>query len=152
MAKVRVDTSNPEILKKPEFKPLEPGTYVFEIANELAITRSGTNQPKIHVELMCVSETPEGAKGTLVFDEISLTQKARERYDRFACLCKAVGIEPDSEGNVELDLFKGKQLKAVVKQDSYQVNPSTNKVPTPGYSGPTATKFTNKVEEYLFSA
>jgi hypothetical protein len=149
--KVKVDTSNPELLKKPEYKPLEAGKYAFEVANDLQVTMSKANKPMIHVELMCISETPEGAKGTVVFDTISLTKEARARYDRLACLCKACGVEPDASGEVDLEAFKGKQLYAMVTQGSYQVDPTTNKVPAPGYSGPTATKFNNKIDEYLFA-
>ncbi len=147
--KVSVDTRNPDVLKKPEYKPLEPGTYTFEIANDLAITQSSTGNPQIKIELVCVDET-EGVKGHKVYDFISLTEKARARYDVFACLCKACGVTEDASGEVNLEQFKGLRLKAVVKQESYVVNPTTGKRPEPGYTGPTVTKFTDRIDEYLF--
>jgi hypothetical protein len=148
--KVSVDTNNPEVLKKPEFKPLEPGIYTFEISNDLAVTTSKAGKPMIEVQLVCVTDC-EG-KGTQVRDYVSLTPEARQRYDVFACLCKACGIKEDAGGEVDLAQFKGIQLKARVIQEAYKVDPTTKKAPTPGYTGPTETKFSNKVDEYLFTA
>ena len=149
MAKVRVDTSNEEVLKKPEFIPIEPGIYTFEIANDLAIATSTKGKPMIEVHLVCVDEV-ESVKGKQVRDYISLTVEARQRYDVFACLCKACGVKEDASGEIDLEQFKGLKLKARVVQEPYKVDPTTKKRPAAGYTGPVETKFNNKVDEYLF--
>lgn len=113
MVLVDIDTNDENLLDKPSFELLEPGTYDFEVANKLAITKSKAGNNMIKVELACTSTGYEGIK---VFDQVVLTEKAKWKFAQF---CKACGIESE-DGKVDLDAFTQASCSATIIQEPYK--------------------------------
>jgi hypothetical protein len=134
---VKIDTNNPELLKTPEFQPLEPGKYRFEVANDLKVenAKTGKQSPMIAVELRCVDEEHKGKK---VNDNIVLTQDTQWKFAQF---CKACGIESDANGEVDLSQFRGCVLEAEVSTEPFTYQKGA-KIGQKGLS--------NRVARYLF--
>lgn len=136
---VNIDTSNPELLKKPIYQPIEPGTYTFEVANDLEVVKSqSSNNLKINLELVVIDGQEKGRK---VFDTLVISPKSMWKIAQFS---KSCGVE--STGNqLDLKQFKGKVCSAVVKQEAAK---NTDGSPKLGPDG--VQQFKNVVDEYLF--
>lgn len=128
---VTIDTNDPSLLEKPTYELLEPATYDFEVSNKLQIVDSTKGKPMIKVELACLAEDHKGAK---VFDNVSLTDKAKWKFAQF---CKSCGVE-SADGQIDLDAFQGATCSAKIGQRTY------NK--TDGSKG-----MSNEVVEYLWT-
>jgi hypothetical protein len=134
MSTIKVDVNNPEALERPVYEPLEPGDYYLEITNDLVVLPSknpaqdGKNYGRIEVQLK------EEQTGKTVKDYISMSPKMAWRKNRFVL---SAGVAESAEGEVDLAEFKGRTVKATVKQETY-----TRQDNTVGLS--------NKIDNYLY--
>lgn len=124
MSVVNVDATNPANFKHK--KPIPAGKYVFEIANDLVVVKSGSSENNIiKVELRCADEGEH--KGSIVFDNMVLTKKAEFKLCH---LVLAAGTQTKDEmaNGVELDLLKGSMVEADIIVEPPTKNPTTGQV------------------------
>ena len=116
----------------PKYVAMEPGIYEFEITNELEVKPSknpsadGVNYGNIPVELKNLEEDKT------VRDWISLHPKMAWKKNQFVA---SAGVEADG-GQVDLADFRGRIVKAVIKQETYKNNEGEERL-------------RNKVDEYV---
>jgi len=140
MAVVKIDANNAENFEKKDFTPIPKGEYVFEIENELVVTKAkSSDNMLVKVTLICQDEGP--AKGKKVFDNIVLTKKAEFKLCHLA-LAAGTQTKEEMVDGVDLALFKGQLVRAEISVQAPRTDPSTGQV----YGE------SNKVVRYCFDA
>ena len=138
MSLVKVNTANPKNFEKRDFTPMPKGQYVFEIANDLVVTKAKSSDNNIiKVELVCQDEGEY--KGKMVFDNIALTKKAEFKLCHLV-LAAGTQTKEDMQEGVDLDLLKGRRVEADITVQPPRTDPST------GDLYPES----NKVQRYIF--
>ncbi|MFH1680407.1 MAG: DUF669 domain-containing protein [Candidatus Eisenbacteria bacterium] len=97
---------------EPKFKPLPEGHYLCRVDDiEEAETRNGDAMWKIRFSIT------EGAyKERRVFDRLVFSNAAQERL---AIFCTAFGLDSTGEVDLRPEMFIGKQVFLIVRQDRY---------------------------------
>lgn len=120
MSIVKIDASNPANFK--EKRLIEPGEYVFEIANIKADKAKETGNSVLKVEMRCQDNGE--FRGAPVFDSITLTKNAEWK---FAHLCLSAGFTKDEIANgIDTSDLIGRFIKAkvsIVPAGTYNGNP-----------------------------
>lgn len=141
---IKVDTSNPDLLKKRVFKVVSPDTYTFEVANDLKVepAKSSQNQiVKIQLRVLDDGEFKgEGVFDTLVISADPETRKKCEwKTAQFAVACGVCQPEDiNNIGEIDLSEFKGRACRATTGVKT-TTNPTTQEEQQRAY-----------VKQYLF--
>ncbi len=132
MSTVEIDLGNPDLFKPPEFKTIPKGKHLFEVVNELTVTKAKTSDNNvIKVELVCQDE--DESKGLRVWDNFTLINnpqtdkqvKGKEinqaRLCQFAVACGVLTQQQIEDGaGIPLETFKGSQCEAITKIETYK--------------------------------
>lgn len=136
MTVVNVDTANPDNFQPR--KPIPAGKYVFEIANDLVVTKAKSSENNIiKIELRCQAE--DEYKGRVVFDNIVLTKKAEFKLCHLV-LAAGTQTKEDMGNGVDLELLKGAVLEAEISLEPPRKDPATGVI----YDE------SNRVKRYIF--
>ncbi len=137
MAVVNVDAANPANFQTR--KPIPASRYVFEIANDLVVTKA--KPPSVNnvvkVELRCRDEGPH--LGSVVYDTITLTPKAEFKLCHLV-LAAGTQTQDDMTNGIELDLLKGSIVEADIILQPARTDPATG----------AQYEESNRVKRYIF--
>lgn len=130
---VKVDVSNPDLLKRPEFVPMTAGKHLLKITKQLKVTTAkGSDNKIIPVEFESQNEGEDFGKK--VWDTLVLIPTCEWKT---AQLAKACGVSIGANGEIDLNDFPGCTCEAMIKQETYKKA-----------DGSTAVK--NTITQYLF--
>ena len=147
---IKVDTSNPDLFKPPEFPVLSPGIHMFAVAemSDWEDSKSNPNNKTKSLQFKCQDEDEN--KGTTVFERFVLidpndtSEKAAKgrkiNQQNMTTFCLACGVTTKDEiiatGELPLEKCVGAFFKAETK------------VSTSTYQGQTRTQA--EIKKYLY--
>jgi hypothetical protein len=115
MSTIKIDVSNPDLGKQPDFHPFPTGKYQFCVSKPLIITKAQkTENMIINLEL----EISDGEyKGRKVFDRLTLIKSSEWKTYQFAA-CLGIDIK-SSGGEIDLEEFTGRVGECMIGQETY---------------------------------
>ena len=124
MTVVTIDSTNPSNFQMR--KPIPAGTYVFEIANDLVVSKAKSSENNIiKVELRCNDDGEH--KGSVVFDNIALTKKAEFKLCHLV-LAAGTQTKEEMSSGIDLDLLKGRMVEVEVSLEPPRKDPVTGQI------------------------
>jgi hypothetical protein len=134
---VKIDATNPDNFRQK--KLIEPGQYVFTIANSPVVeSAASSGKPIVKVELRC--DDDGDFKGCPIYETITITPKAQWKLCHLALAAGAQTREEIENEGVELSLLQNCRVDAVVEIEKGGIDTATGK----NY------RDKNRVEKYLF--
>mgnify|MGYP001199993089 CR=1 FL=1 len=135
---IKVDGNNPDNFTARRL--IEPGRYLFEIAEEPKVTMSKNGNPVVNVQLRVADDGAN--KGAVVFDNLAVTPKSEFRLCHLVMAAGSQTKDEIAQSGVDLSLLTGRIVEADVIIEPPQKDPATGQM----YSEK------NRINKYIFNA